>query len=280
MNPSAADRVLISLTTDFGIEDAYLGVMKSVILTRAPRAEIIDLSHAVPPQSILDAAFLLETATPYFPTGSIHIVVVDPGVGSGRRRIVIESGGCFYVGPDNGCLSAVVPSSVRGNRRAGEDYVASLVPLPPRLPAVAIENRDIFLQPLSSTFEGRDAFAPAAAYLANGGALSALGPAIEEVRCYPTFAAPTDRGGIDGRVLHVDHYGNLITDIRSEALPITPVFRLGGSVIRGVTRTYSDAAGLAAIVGSSGFVEIALPNGNAAGALAVETGAVVTVESP
>jgi len=259
---------VISLTTDFGLADGYVGVLKGVILSRAPTARLVDLSHEVGPQDTLEAAFLLALAWRYFPAGSIHVLVVDPGVGTARRRLAIAAGGHFFIGPDNGSLSAALPEAARGLRSAGEAYESRLVELPNGVVAVAITNGTLFHQPVSATFEGRDVFAPAAAHLAAGGRFSDLGPAVQEVVCFPAFRAPAG----DGRVLHVDRFGNLITDIRPEDLPPRPRFTLAGRTVEGVSETYAWARGLAAIVGSGGCVEFAVPNGHAASVLGLGPG--------
>ena len=268
----------ITLTTDFGYDDAYVAQMKGVILGAAPGAPIVDLSHAVPPQAVLDAAFLLELAWRAFPAGSVHVVVVDPGVGTARRRVAIAAGGSFFVGPDNGCLSAALTLGPRGLRAPGDAYKSRAVALPPDVAAVAIEAEALLRRPVSATFEGRDVFAPAAAHLGRGGALADLGLAVTTIEAFPAFRAPRDAGGaIDGRVLRVDRFGNLITDVRGEDLPPSPVLAVGGRTIRGLAPTYGEARGLSAIIGSGGFVEIALPNGSAARELGLGAGARVNL---
>ncbi len=268
---------IVTLLTDFGTADAYAGVLKAIILERFPGARLVDLTHAVAAQSVLAAAFLLETAWRYFAAGTVHLVVVDPGVGTSRRRLAMAAQGHFFVGPDNACLSAALPDAVRGARSAGEAYQPRTVRLPEGARAVSIEAQALLRLPVSATFEGRDAFAPAAAHLAGGGALEDLGPVVQDVEAFAAFQAPASAGRIDGRVLHVDRYGNLITDILPAALPANPVFRAGGRDIRGLKHTYGAATGLAAIVGSSGTVEIALVMGSAAAVLGLGPGDRVSV---
>lgn len=268
----------MTLLTDFGWSDAYAGVMKGVLLSRAPGARIVDLTHDVVPQAVESGAFLLETAWRFFPPGTVHVAVVDPGVGSGRRRLALLVQGQYFVGPDNGVLSAALPDSVRGARRAGEAYRPRDVSLPSEVAAVSIENESLFLRPASATFEGRDVFAPAAAHLARGGGLSELGPAVGACRAFAAFRAPRDGEGLDGLVVHVDRFGNLITDLRVEDVEVTAVIAVAGRRL-GLTPAYAAMTGVSAINGSSGFVEIAAPNGSAAIVLGAEVGDAVRVVS-
>jgi S-adenosylmethionine hydrolase len=249
------------LLTDFGSSDAYVGVMKGVILSQAPQTRLVDLSHEVEPQATLEAAFLLQTAWRYFPATAVFVCVVDPGVGTARRRIALIADGRIFIGPDNGCLSAALPDEVRGAR--ANAYAPLPVTLPPDLLAVSIENPTLFRRPLSATFEGRDVFAPVAAYVAAGGTLTDLGPRIDQMQAFPAFAAPRRSDGLDGLVLHIDTFGNLITDIRGADVTATTTFVTQGWRFP-LVHTYGETKRPAAIVGSSGFVEIAVPNGNAA----------------
>ena len=254
---------IVTLLTDFGLADTYAGVMKGVILSRAPAVDVVDLTHEVAPGAVEPAAFLLEGAWRYFPEGSVHVAVVDPGVGTQRRRIALHSGSHYFVGPDNGVLSAALPEQARGHRAADEDYAMHSVALPDGVEAVVIENENLLLRPVSATFEGRDVFAPAAAHLASGGALLDLGRPIESLLAFPAFRAPAQDGRIEGLVLHVDRFGNLITDIAAEDLPPSPSFTVAGRTLA-LSHTYGDASGPAAIVSSSGSVEIAISRGSAA----------------
>lgn len=266
---------IITLTTDFGLDDAYAGVMKGVIASGSPDATLIDLTHAVLAQDVLGGAFVFETALPYFPPGTIHVVVVDPGVGGTRRRLAIEVNGHIFIGPDNGCLSAALPDASRGYREAGARYEARIAALPVGATAVSIESASVVSNDVSATFEGRDVFAPAAAYIANGGALLELGPPVDSMLAFPALRAPTDHGLLEGLVLHVDRFGNLITDIRGEdAGPAARFHALGRDLP--FVRTYADAPGLCALVGSSGFVEVAMPNGSASLVLGAGLGDRVT----
>ncbi len=268
---------VITLTTDFGLRDPYVAMMKGVLLTIAPGAQVVDITHEIAPQAVVEAALVLNLAGAYFPEGAVHVVVVDPGVGTARRRLAISARGHFFVGPDNGCLSAALPAGTRGERRAGEPYSVRAVSLSPAIVAVSIENEAFMRTPVSSTFEGRDVFAPAAAYLSNGGSIDDLGPRVDSLGSLPVFQAPAYEHGIDGVVLWVDRFGNLITDIHGADLPDAPTFSVAGHRIEGLHRTYAEAHGLAAIVGGSGLVEIALAGGGAALELGVGVGASVVV---
>jgi S-adenosylmethionine hydrolase len=262
---------VITLTTDFGARDAYAGVMKGVILTRAPEATIIDLTHEIGPQDTLEAAFVFEGAWRFFPAGTVHVVVVDPGVGTNRRRVAIAAGGHFFVGPDNGCLSGALPTTLRGRRRASEAYAASPVRVPPELSVCAIEDESLFLPSVSATFEGRDVFAPVAAYLAHSRGLDRVGPRVEAVEAFPVFRAPATSEGVEGIVLRCDRFGNLITDILAEDIAGASQAAIAGRNVPTV-RTYGAGAGLCALAASSGYVEVALPNGSAAAALGIGAG--------
>ena len=218
---------------------------------------------------------MFESAWRYFPPGAVHLVVVDPGVGTHRHRIAVRAGDHYFVGPDNGVLSTALPDDARGLRAGESGYGLHEVTLPPAVQAVLIESESVLHQPISSTFEGRDAFAPAAAHLAAGGAMTDLGPSTTLMLALPAFRAPlAEDGSLAGRVIHVDHYGNLITDIRAEDLLASPLIEVAGRTLR-LVRTYGDSDRLCAIVSSAGTVEVALPDGSAADALGIGRGAAV-----
>ena len=259
----------ITLLTDFGTDDIYAGVMKGVLRRIAPNSTVIDLTHAVAPQDVVQAAFLLQQAWRHFPVGTVHLVVVDPGVGTSRRRLALRCEGHYFVGPDNGVLSAALPDVARGQRGVGQAYEALEINIPSEVQAFAGEGG--VAEGVSATFEGRDVFAPAAAFLANGGDISQIGRAIARMQTLPAFRAPDLRGV----VLHVDRYGNLITDIRGDDVPPGAAFDVAGRRLS-LVRTYGDSSELCAIVGSGGFVEVALPGGSAAALLGVGKGALVS----
>ncbi len=255
---------IITLLTDFGTADAFVGIMKGVILGVCPQVRFVDLSHAIPAQQILPAALLLRSAVRFFPAGTVHLAVVDPGVGRARRPIVIETARGCLVGPDNGVLSMAAVALGGGQ-------------------AWLIENQEFLLQPVSQTFHGRDIFAPVAAHLACGVDPQALGPRIDSIVELAVPAPQRTAAQIAGEVISVDHFGNLITNIDASALATFPdrgvSVSIGTKRVAGPVAAYADvAAGTAlAIVGSWGMLEIAVRNGNAAKTLAAGPGTPVTV---
>jgi len=270
---------IITLTTDFGTADTFVGAMKGVILGIAPDAQIIDLSHEVPPQDVQAGAFALASAYRYFPPGTIHVAVVDPGVGTRRHPVAVTTNGATFICPDNGLLSYPLDEA-----RAFVDrppFVMGRVALPHDWHAVHLSNADYWLQPPSSTFHGRDIFAPVAGHLAAGVAIAAMGTRVLDLAA---FALPRPRSAGDtsiGQVLHVDHFGNLITNLHPANLPDGQQLeiRVGGAAIAGISETYQDGVDLVALIGSSGTLEIAFRNGNAARTLGVAVGADVHVIS-
>jgi len=276
---------IITLTTDFGLADSYVGTMKGVMLNIAPQVRLVDITHEIAPQDIQQAAYVLYTAYRFFPSQAIHLVVVDPGVGSARRPIALHTSHGTFVGPDNGVFSYVmVEESV--------DAVAELSDPRYHLPSV------------SQTFHGRDIFAPAAAHLAAGVAIEKLGPAAPDPF---TLSAPRLEIGprnISGEVLHTDRFGNAITSIgslvwRGDELLLRPAFRqqgekptsppqarfradraslvVAGQEIEGVHRTYTDVepGDMVVLVGSAGHVEIAMREGSGTERLNLQPGDLV-----
>jgi S-adenosylmethionine hydrolase len=274
---------IITLTTDFGLQDAYLAAMKGAILSINPTARIIDVSHAVRPQAIEQAAFVLAAAWPYFPPDAIHVVVVDPAVGSERRALALRAASATFVGPDNGVLSAALPDEVRA---VVSDSPYAHLPAPVGLPtgyrAVSLTNERFFRTPVSSTFHGRDIFGPVAAHLSLGADLEELGEPVEQIVALPPFRAHRQAdGSLRGRVLHIDAFGNLITDVRLEDVPSRDaVIEVAGRTIEGVSATYEPGADLRAVTGSSGYLEIAAPGGSAAALLNAGLGLAVVVRQP
>jgi len=267
----------ITLTTDFGLADAYVAVMKGVILGINPEASLIDICHTITPQSVTQAAFVLSTAYPFFPEGTVHLVVVDPGVGSERKAIMLRTPWACFVAPDNGVLSYVVEQS-----SAHPDDTAGLHrrQLGPEQEAVAITNPRFWRTPVSATFHGRDIFAPVAAHLSLGRSPADFGDEIDSLNVLP-LRRPERRPDdtVVGQVLHADAFGNLITNVRcQDLLPGAKVtVEIGGRLIPGLTRTYTDGEGLLTLVGSSGYLEVSLKNGNARDLLRAGIGAEVIV---
>lgn len=245
----------ITLTTDFGQRDGFVGIMKGVILTRAPRARVLDITHDLPPGDVRAAAFVLMNAHRYFPAGTVHVAVVDPGVGGPRRALVARTPRAFYVGPDNGVLSWALSQD-------------------PPLEARWIENPKLFLHPVSQTFHGRDVFAPVAAYLCRGGQFSRVGPKAHDwIRLPQPGPLRLSPGVAAGEILYVDRFGNAITNLsvkRSpEAVPcIEGAFVVKKrSSIRFPARAFYGAVAPGrpvAVPGSSGFWELAIHGGSAA----------------
>ncbi len=255
---------IITLTTDFGLRDSYVAEMKGVILSLAPETVLVDITHEVSPQSILEGALILASAFGFYPQGTIHLAVVDPGVGGPRRPLVVEAGGYLFVGPDNGLFSLAL-------QKAGA------------FKAYEIRHRDYLRPEISPTFHGRDIFAPVAAHLARGLEPQRLGPPVSEIAVLD-FPQPQQEGSrILGQIIHVDHFGNLVTNIPLGLLKSLPPSRLvvevAGRRILGLRRAYVEApvGVLLALVGSHGFLEIAANRASAAATLEAGPGAPVII---
>jgi len=239
----------IALLTDFGTRDPYVGVMKGVIERISPGTDVIDITHEINPQNIVQAAFILSKIFHYFPSGTIFAIVVDPGVGTSRRALAVKAGDYYYITPDNGVLSLVL-ADMEINEM------------------VEIINPKYMLTPISDTFHGRDVFAPAAAHISSGVPLHYLGPYTGE---YKKIDIPKSHLGkylIRGRVLFTDHFGNLITNIEASLLKGREIglVRIGGYMVHQVNRSYEESApgDLLAIIGSYDTLEIAISHGSAA----------------
>jgi S-adenosylmethionine hydrolase len=256
---------MIALLTDFGTADGYVGVMKAVMLGIAPGVPLVDLSHEIPPQDVRGGAWVLHTLWRYLPQGTVCLAVVDPGVGTERRPVAFASEGRVFIGPDNGLFS----------------YVLDAAPVES---AVVLANEAYQLPVRSATFHGRDIFAPAAGHLAAGVALTELGPALEPASLStfsPSHPAEHPRGLI-GHVVHVDRFGNLITDF-GPALARTILddprvsLRLGPAEIAARAATFATAPANVpfALIDSSGHLAIAVRDGSAAARLGAGTGSEV-----
>lgn len=257
---------IITLTTDFGLKDGNVGVMKGVILSIAPQVQLVDLSHLIQPQDILEAGLVLRRSAIYFPAGTIHVVVVDPGVGTQRRPLAARIGSHIYVGPDNGTITLLAQYALENNWG---------------LQFVQLDRPHAWLEPVSNVFHGRDIFAPVAAHLANGASFDELGTTIENpVLLSLPQPMPTSTGWV-GEVIHIDHFGNISTNIGERHLSSPDVrVRIGGAVLNGLVRTFGDGVpgDLVALFGSTGSLIISEVNGNAADRLKIRVGAAVTVE--
>lgn len=257
---------LITLTTDFGLEDGFVGAMKGVMLGICPQARLVDISHAIPPQNVLAGALMLGGVFDFFPAGTIHLAVVDPGVGTARRPLAARLGAHFFVGPDNGLFTAVYEAAEKNNWA---------------MECVHLTNERYFLPPLSRTFHGRDLFAPVAAHLAAGVPLADLGPALRDPLRIALPKPERIPGGWRGQVIAVDHFGNLTTDLTADLLGAAAdvLVRLGGVEVGGLRAAYGDcpAGSLIALFDSQGRLEVAVVNGSAAARLGVGIGAAVEV---
>jgi S-adenosylmethionine hydrolase len=252
---------IVTLTTDFGFHDGYAGAMKGVVLSLAPATTVVDITHGVPPQDVAAGAVALAQAAPLFPLGTIHVAVVDPGVGGDRADLLVESGGHFFVGPDNGVLAL----AARAGRRI-----------------YRIEAPGFRREPVSPTFHGRDVFAPTAGRLAAGASAADAGPLIEGMfeLAHPVIARRAGRH--EGSVIHIDAFGNLITSLTADHVPADAAVEVegrGGIFHPVFARTFSDvtSGALVAYLGSGGQLEIARRNGSAAAYVGAERGAVVRV---
>ena len=262
---------VITLLTDFGTEDEYVGVMKGVMLSIQPKAAIVDITHQVPPHHIVQAARILTASYAYFPVGTVHVTVVDPGVGTARRIIALQKAGHLFLAPDNGVLSVLLENG-------GITF------------AVEVENEVFFLKPVSRTFHGRDIFAPVAAHLAKGIPLQRLGPEIgvdQLVRIEIVKPYISDTGDIHGSIVAIDRFGNLITDIDIRLLnEITDRFdhsrvivHVSGQSISGLSNGYdtTNKGSPLAVIGSRDCLEIAVNRGAAKANFHAEIGDKVRV---
>jgi S-adenosyl-L-methionine hydrolase (adenosine-forming) len=254
----------ITLTTDFGTRDSYVAQLKGVLLQLGPAAlRIVDLSHEIGAQNVREAAFFLRCAVPRFAPGTVHLAIVDPGVGSARRALVAEARGQYLIGPDNGIFGWLLDAGA---------HVHALTATPQSAPGGSV----------SSTFHGRDVFAPAAARLARGEALAVFGPrVVDPVRL--AWPQPVRSGArTSGEVVHVDRFGNLISNIERDALPAGPSWvSLGAEPIGPLRDHYAEVGqgALLALIGSEGLLEVAVRDGSAAVVMGVGVGAKVEVET-
>ena len=267
---------LLVFTTDFGLSDSYAGVMKGVALRINPDLRLVDLTHQVGPQNVFQGAFALGVSYRYFPSHAIHVAVVDPGVGTSRRPVLLQTPHGSFVAPDNGLLSRVL-----------DDYLASTpvasgaVDLPSTVRAIHLNNPQYWLHPVSSTFHGRDIFTPVAAHLSLGVSPEAMGEATWALDYLAAPKPRVDTESIRGEITYCDIYGNLISNIPMTLVEDRAIaeVRIKGRSIHGLSRTFNDGpqSGLVALVGSHGYLEVAVPNGSAAGTLSAGPGESITV---
>ena len=269
----------IVLTTDFGAASPYAGVLHGVVLRINPSARIVDLTHQIQPQHIRQASFILGVNYRFFPEGSIHVAVVDPGVGTGRKALLVVTPAARFLAPDNGLLSLVLASHLK--KPPGQP---GLAPLPSDCTAYYLTNSRYWLSPLSNTFHGRDIFAAVAAHLSLGVSPDELGQRTREMVWLPA-PQPTRHGNnLSGEVVYTDHFGNLVTNIPAQELADHESIEveINGRRINHLSRTFHDrepeqADGLLALMGSHGYLEIAVADGSAAMILGVDTGEPVLV---
>jgi len=248
---------IITLLTDFGIDDEYVGIMKGVILSINPCVSIVDITHHVDPQNIVQASYLIESSYTYFPEGTVHVLVVDPGVGTNRTILALSMNRHFFLAPDNGILSFLID-------KGSVDSITE------------VTNSDYFLDSVSQTFHGRDIFAPVAAYLTKGVDIKCLGEPVDKKKILKlNVKRPfiSDSGKISGEIVYVDHFGNLITNIDLDLLnKISAIsnykaveIRIGKKKIKGLTHAYESVKKKMplAIIGSRGYLEIAVNCGSA-----------------
>ena len=254
----------ITLTTDFGLGDWFVGTMKAVILGIHPRANVVDITHEIPPGDIRAGAFALMAGCRYFPKGTVHLAVVDPGVGSRRQAIAARTASRFFVGPDNGVLSwALALEKIETIR--------------------VLENRQYFLEPVSRTFHGRDIFAPVAAHLGRGLSAARLGRELKDYVRLPWPQPTAQRGGVQGEIVYIDRFGNTITNIKAELVSgerAGACEMMGERKVRCALADFYGAVPIkrpVAVIGSSGFLEIAVNGGSAARQFGLKIGDKVTV---
>jgi S-adenosylmethionine hydrolase len=258
---------VITLLTDFGMQDGYPGVMKGVIWGIAPNVQIADISHSIQPQDILEAAIVLARTATFFPSATIHVAVVDPGVGTARRPIGLKLGEHFFIGPDNGLFTLVLDLAEANH----ED-----------IQIIQLDKRKYWLPEISNVFHGRDIFAPCAAHLAMGIALQEMGTIITDpVRLSIPQPKPTDSGGWWGQIIHIDHFGNLSTNLHAGHIDDTEnvIISIREEQITGLVSTYGERppGTLIAVLDSSGAMAISVVNGSAAQLLNAHIGDTVEI---
>lgn len=260
-------RPIITLTTDYGTGDHLVGVMKGVMLSVNPEMNVVDITHDVLPHDILDGAITIGQVYKYFPPKTIHVVVVDPGVGTERRPILVAADQHYFVAPDNGVLSSVYDQTEAL-------YVWNII------------SEHYFRHPVSKTFHGRDVFAPVAAWLSKSWQTSAFGEPITDFVRFGIPKPKTAGNTVKGVVLRIDHFGNLVTNLMPEDVPGLAAadgkfaIKAGNALVKKAVPTFAEAPDgeAVAIIGSSGYIEISVNRANAAKTLGIGRGAEVTVE--
>lgn len=257
-------RNVITLTTDFGLQDYYVSAMKAVILGIAPEVRVVDISHDIPSQDIMAGSWILRNSALLFPSGTVHTIVVDPGVGTDRKAIALQIEDHYFVGPDNGIFSLLT-----------EEYDYK---------AVSLTNKKYWRDETSKTFHGRDIFAPVAAHLSQGVALEELGEPLDELVTYRWTVPIADKDGLQGMVIHIDKFGNLVTNL-SESLIEDVIdgknvkIYVGNTILDEIVPTFGSVPDgePAAFIGSSGMLEVGINKGNAEQMLGVQKGAQISL---
>ena len=267
---------VITLTTDFGTGDGYVASMKGVILGINPQATVVDISHSVEPQFVRQASFIIHTSWRYFPEGSIHIVVVDPGVGSHRRAIILKTPSAYFIAPDNGTLSYVLHDIAEiqdpHNRTRADQATNHIVP--DGCEAVSLTNKEYWRHPVSATFHGRDVFAPVAAHLSLDIPITEFGEKVDSLTVFPIPVPFKDATGqMVGHIIHIDRFGNLVTNLRSRDIPPGgAAVEIRNQRIDNTSRYYSQGSGLMALIGSNDYLELSVRDGSAASILGAHVG--------
>lgn len=255
---------IITLTTDFGTQDYYVSAMKAVMLGIAPDVRFVDVSHEIPPQDIMAGAWVIRNTAFLYPPGTVHLVVVDPGVGTSRHPIALKIKDQYFVGPDNGIFSLFFNEF---------EYEAW-----------KLNNPEFWQKAVSNTFHGRDVFAPVSAHLSNGVSLKEIGEPIEDLVTYHWAVPIADKDGLQGWVLHIDRFGNLVTNLTKDLIEDhlkkkSVKIYVGNTMLNKIVNTFGDVeeGEPAAFIGSSGNLEIGINKGNAARMLSVDKGAQISI---
>jgi len=275
---------VITLTTDFGTSDGYVAVMKGVMLGINPQAAIVDISHAIEPQSVRQASFILHTSWRYFPDNSIHLAVIDPGVGSHRRAVILKTPSACFVAPDNGTLSYVLYelAGLPGSHSFPGSHQVTLHNIPEGCEAISITRKEYWRHPVSPTFHGRDIFAPVAAHLSLDIPVSEFGEKIDSLYAFPIPVPFKDAvGHTIGHIIHIDRFGNLITNLRSRDIPVGgAAVEIRNQRIDSTSHYYTQGSGLMAIIGGNDYLELSIRDGSATAILGAGIGDTVKIFSP
>ncbi|MQF83015.1 SAM-dependent chlorinase/fluorinase [SAR202 cluster bacterium AD-802-E10_MRT_200m] len=255
---------IITLLTDFGSKDNYLAIMKAVILTINPNVVFVDITNEIPPQNLWEATFQLGTAASYFPDNTIHLAIVDPEVGTSRKPLLLQTPHGTFIGPDNGIFTLTLKKDYLYSPEAPASNPACEMLVPDECQAYHLTNPKFWRHPISDTFHGRDIFGPVAAHVSTGVPIEELGVEVKRVKSMVLPNLIRTDNKIEGKVIHTDQFGNLITNIPKEALTGHNVtIKIGGHSISNVDNTYAGGKGAQALIGSYGLLEIAINLDNA-----------------